>query len=76
MNTFSQSSTGQLRFNKENVECFFKEMLRYQTKETMDKFCKYHTEQHIDKLMNLWPPPSDMCDIWNAWDRKGRPVSH
>jgi hypothetical protein len=44
--------------------------------ETMEAFAKYHDADHIDYLWeNIWPAP-DMLEMFNAWDRKGRPVVH
>ena len=58
---------------QDHVYLFFKTMLRTQKPETMNKFSRYHTKERFDILRHLWPPPADMCEIWNAWDKKNRP---
>jgi hypothetical protein len=44
--------------------------------ETMEAFAKYHDATHLEYIMdNIWPPP-DMLEMFNAWERKGRPAVH
>jgi hypothetical protein len=65
-----------LFFGVDYVYKFFDGMLRYQRPETMDAFAQYHSEEHLKFLMeNVFPDP-DMYDMWNAWDRLGRPTTH
>ena len=57
----------------EHVSSFFRNMLRMQNPETLEKFARYHTVDRINSFRDMFPSPADMCEIWNAWDRKGRP---
>jgi len=60
-------------YTEGHVDGFFDGMLRVQRPETMKAFSQYHSEERVMTLMEtIWPPPS-LCEMWNAWDRKGRP---
>ena len=58
---------------QEHVYRFFSTMSRTCYPETMKRFSRYHTKERFDIFREMFPPPGDMCEIWNAWDRKGRP---
>ncbi len=60
-------------FHKDFVYAFFDGMLRTQRPETMDRFAKYHTKEHLTYLLGEIFPPPGLYEMWNAWDRKGRP---
>ena len=62
-----------LFFGEDYVYKFFDGMLRYQRPETLDAFVKYHSEDHLKYLIEAVFPDPDMYDMWNAWDRLGRP---
>ena len=60
-------------FQKDFVYEFFDGMLRTQRPETLDRFVQYHSEEHILYLFGEIFPPPCLYEMWNAWDRKGRP---
>jgi hypothetical protein len=66
--TYFDSETGQA-----HVSAFFRNMTRMHSTETLEKFAKYHTEDRVNSFNEMFPPPGNMCEIWNAWERKGRP---
>jgi len=55
------------------VLTFFSGMQRYLSKETMDSFANYHTEEVLNDLVVMFPPPS-IYELWNRWLFLGRPV--
>jgi hypothetical protein len=62
-------------YNDNHVDIFFHEMLRSHFDQTMIDFINYHTDEKLAYFMDeIFPPPSCMVEIWNAWDAKGRPV--
>ena len=73
MAEYRRTETFRKFFQGDFVYAFFGGMLRYQSVETMDAFAKYHTEDHIMRLFGDIFPPPDLYEMWNAWDRKGRP---
>jgi hypothetical protein len=73
MAEYRRTETFRKFFQTDFVYEFFGGMLRYQSVETMDAFAKYHTEDRIKNLFSDIFPPPDLYEIWNAWDRKGRP---
>ena len=56
-----------------HVYTFLQSMSRTQSPGTIEKFARYHTKERFDVFREMFPPPGNMCEIWNAWDRKGRP---
>ena len=58
---------------QEHVRRFFSTMSKTCYPETMKKFSRYHTKERFDIFREMFPPPGDMREIWNAWTRKGRP---
>jgi len=45
-------------------------MSNIQSKETMNKFTGYHTDEVLNIFMGLWPPP-DIWEVWNRWNTLG-----
>ena len=58
-----------------HVHAFFRAMLSTQSSDTMEKFSRYHTKDRFDMFREMFPPPGNMYEIWNAWVRKGRPIN-
>jgi len=73
---YSRIVTFKKFFDSDYVDRYFDGMLRYQSTETMDAFAQYHSENHIKHLFEIIFPCPDIYDLWNAWDRKGRPHMH
>ena len=69
------TSTFRKFYLDKSVDGFFAEMRRMQRDETLNNFINYHTQEKLESFMrDIFPPPS-LIEVWNAWDRKGRPAN-